>query len=125
MRKKKIWPTDKAPLVITLPKKGNLRQCQNYRTISLISHTSKVMLDIILNHPKPKAEELSEEIADFRACRSTVEKIFICWILIDSVIGFKKAFDRVWHVLGGFQCRGRPCSSHSDALQNLHQCSLP
>ena len=30
-------------LVTTLPKKGNLQQCQNYRTISLISHPSKVM----------------------------------------------------------------------------------
>ena len=35
------------PLVITLPKKGNMQQCQNYRTISLISQPSKVMLKII------------------------------------------------------------------------------
>ena len=46
----KIWQTGEWPtlwtqsLVITLPKKGNLLQCQNYRTISLISHASKVML---------------------------------------------------------------------------------
>ena len=45
----KIWQTGKWPtlwtqsLVITLPKKGNLQQCQNYRTISLIGHPSKVM----------------------------------------------------------------------------------
>ena len=38
----KIWQTGKWPtpwaqtLVITLPKKGNLQQCQSYRTISLI-----------------------------------------------------------------------------------------
>ena len=31
-----------ASLFITLPKKGNLQLCQNYRTISLISHPSKV-----------------------------------------------------------------------------------
>ena len=43
------WPTPWThPLVITLPKKGNLQQCQNYRTISLISRPSKVMLKIIL-----------------------------------------------------------------------------
>ena len=48
----KIWQTGKWPtpwtqaLVITLPKKGNLQQCQNYRTISLISYPSKVMLKI-------------------------------------------------------------------------------
>ena len=39
------WPTLWAQsLIITLPKKGNLQLCQNYRTISLISHSSKVML---------------------------------------------------------------------------------
>ena len=44
------WPTPRTQsLVITLPKKGNLQQCQNYQTISLISHPSKVMLKIILN----------------------------------------------------------------------------
>ena len=55
----KIWQTGELPtqwtqsLVITHPKKGNLHQCQNYRTISLISHPSKVMLKIILNRLKP------------------------------------------------------------------------
>ena len=48
------WPTPwTQSLVITLPKKGNLQQCQNYRTISLISHPSKVMLKIILIRLKP------------------------------------------------------------------------
>ena len=42
----KIWQTGEWPtpwtqsLVITLPKKGNLQQCQNYRTISLIQGKS-------------------------------------------------------------------------------------
>ena len=51
----KIWKTGEWPttwtqsLVITLPKKVNLQLCQNYRTISLISHPSKVMLKTILN----------------------------------------------------------------------------
>ena len=79
---KKIWKQKKWPkewtksLVIPLPKKGNLKQCQNYRTISLISHPSKVMLRVILNRLKSKAEELlSEEQAGFRAGRSTVEQI--------------------------------------------------
>ena len=42
----KIWQTGEGPppwtqsLVITLPKKGKLQQCQNYRTISLVSHPS-------------------------------------------------------------------------------------
>ena len=55
-------------LIITLPKMGNLQLCQNYRTISLISHSSKVMLKVILNRLKPQAEEIiAEEQAGFRA----------------------------------------------------------
>ena len=43
----KIWRTGEWPaswtqsLIITLPKKGNLQLCQNYRTISLLSHQAK------------------------------------------------------------------------------------
>ena len=48
-------------MVITLSKKGNLQQCQNYRTISLISRPSKVMLKIILNRLKPQAEKIIAE----------------------------------------------------------------
>ena len=64
-------------LVITLPKKGNLQLFQNYRTISLISHPSKVILKIILNRLKPQAEVIiAEEQAGFRAGRSTTEQTF-------------------------------------------------
>ena len=45
-------------LDIPSPKKGNLKQCQNYRAISLISHPNKIMLRIILNRLKAKAEKL-------------------------------------------------------------------
>ena len=39
------WPKDwKRSLFITIPKKGNLKECSNYHTIALISHTSKVVL---------------------------------------------------------------------------------
>ena len=87
------------------PKKGNSKKCQNYRTISLISHPSKIMLKIILNRLKKRAEELlSEEQAGFRPGRSTVEQIWNIWILIEKCLehqqelyDFKKAFDRVWH----------------------------
>ena len=104
------WPTTwTQSLAITLPKKGNLQLCQNYRTISLISHPSKVMLKIILNRLQPQAEEIiAEEQAGFRAGRSTTEQIFSLRILCEKYlqhqqnlyhvfIDFKKAFDRVWH----------------------------
>ena len=56
------WPTPwTQSLVITLPKKGNLQQCQIYRTIILICHASKVMLKILLNRLKPQAEKIIAE----------------------------------------------------------------
>ena len=104
------WPTPwTQSLVITLPKKGNLQLCQNYRTISLISHPCKVMLKIMLNRLKPQPKKIiAEEQAGFRAGRSTTEQILNLHILCEKYlqhqqdlyhvfIDFKKAFDRVWH----------------------------
>ena len=111
----KVWQTGEWPttwtqsLIITLPKKGNLQLCQNYRTISLISHPSKVMLKILLNRLKPQAEWIiAEEQAGFRAGRSTTEQIFNLRIICERYlqhqqdlyhvfVDFKKEFDRVWH----------------------------
>ena len=96
-------------MVITLPKKGNLQQCQDYRAISLFSHPSKVVLKIILTRLKPQTEKvIAEEPAGFRASRSTTEQIFNLRIVCEKYlqhqqdlyyvfIDFKKAFDRVWH----------------------------
>ena len=42
------WPQDwKRSAFIPIPKKGNAKECSNYRTIALISHASKVMLKIL------------------------------------------------------------------------------
>ena len=48
-----IWKTQhcpqdwKSPVFIPIPKKGNAKECSNYCTIALISHTSKVMIKIL------------------------------------------------------------------------------
>ena len=55
------WPQDwKTSVFIPIPKKGNAKECSNYRTIALISHASKVMLKILqarlqqyMNHELP------------------------------------------------------------------------
>ena len=42
------WPQDwKRSVFIPIPKKGNAKECSNYCTIALISHTNKVMLKIL------------------------------------------------------------------------------
>ena len=35
---------EKVSVFIPVPKKGNAKECSNYHTIALISHTSKAML---------------------------------------------------------------------------------
>ena len=43
------WPQDwKRSVFIPIPKKGNAKECSNDCTTALISHTSKVMLKILL-----------------------------------------------------------------------------
>ena len=42
------WPQDwKKSVFIPIPKKGNAKECSNYRTIVLISHSNKVILKIL------------------------------------------------------------------------------
>ena len=55
-----------------IPKKGNAKECSNYHTIALISHTSKVMLKILqvrLQHYVNR--ELPDVQAGFRKGRET------------------------------------------------------
>ena len=58
------WPQDqKRSVFIPISKKGNAKECSNYRTIALISHASKVMLKILqaslqqyVNHELPDVQ---------------------------------------------------------------------
>ena len=58
----KIWDTKEwsdlwtQSLIIPIPKKINLKECENYRTVSLISHASNILLRIILNRFNPMVE---------------------------------------------------------------------
>ena len=73
------WPQDwKKSVFISFPKKGNAKECSNYRTIALISHASKVMLKILqarlqqyVNHELPDVQ------AGFRKGRGTRDQISV------------------------------------------------
>jgi len=62
------WPKERTfSTFILLPKKGDLKQCANYRTIALVSHASKILLRIILERIRVKTEtEIADEHAGFR-----------------------------------------------------------
>ena len=102
----------------SIPKKGNAKECSNYPTIALISHASKVMLQILqarlqqyVNH------ELQDVQADFRKGRGTKDQIAnIRWIIKTArefqkniffcFIDYAKVFDcvnhnKLWKILKG------------------------
>ena len=59
------WPQDgKRSVFIPVPKKGNAKECSNYHTIALISHTSKVMLKILQDRLQ---QYVSRELPDVQA----------------------------------------------------------
>ena len=80
-----IWKTQqwlqdwKRSVFIQISKKGNAKECSNYRTIALISHTSKVMLKIIQARLQQYVNRVQ---AGFRKGRGTRDQIAkICWIM--------------------------------------------
>ena len=84
-----IWKIHQRPqdwkksVFIQIPKKGNAKECSNYCTTVLISHTSKIRLKILqvrlqqyVNHDLPKVQ------AGFRKRKGTRDQIAnIRWII--------------------------------------------
>ena len=138
-----IWKTQqwlqdwKRSVFIPIPKKGNAKECSNYCTIALISHSSKVMLKILQARLQQYVNcELPDVQAGFRKGRGTRDQIAnICWIIEKSkefekniyfcFIDYAKAFDyvhhnKLWKIL---QEIGIPDHHLTCLLRNLY-CSI-
>ena len=106
-----IWKTQKWPqdwtrsVFITVPKKGNAKECSNYHIIALLSHISKVTLKILQARlQKYMNHELPDVQAGFRKGKGTRNQIAnIHWIIEKArvpenicfcFIGYAKVF--VW-----------------------------
>ena len=110
-----IWKAQQLPqawkrsVFIPISKKGNAKECSNYRMIALISHASKVMLRILQAGLQQYVNcELSDVQAGFRKGRGTRDQIAnICWTMEKArefqrniyfcFIDYAKAFDCVDH----------------------------
>ena len=132
------WSQDwKRSVFIPIPKKDNIKECSNYHTIALISHSSKVMLKILQARLQQYVNgELPDVQARFRKGRETRDQIAnICWIIEKArefqkkniyfcFIDYAKAFDyaqvfdyvdhnKLWKILkqmgisGHLTCRSR------------------
>ena len=77
MWKTQQWSQDwKRSVFIPIPKKGNPKECSIYHTIALISHTSKVMLQILQARLQQYVNyELPDVQAGFRKVKGTRDQI--------------------------------------------------
>ena len=89
------WPQDwKRSVFIPIPKKGNAKECSNYLTMALISHTSEVMLKIFQARLQQYVNrELPNVQAEFRKGRGTRDQIAnIRWIIEKARVPGKHLF---------------------------------
>ena len=106
-------------VIVKLPRKDDLSDCNNWRGITLLSVPEKVFCKVLLNRLQTKVNRtLHEEQANFRSKRSSSEQIFTLRNIIEqtiefqksaivSFIDFQKAFDSVhrpilWKILGTY-----------------------
>ena len=99
----------KRSVFIPIPKKGNAKECSNYHTIALISHTSKVMLKILRarlqQYVNGKLPDVQTGVRKGRGTRDQIANIH--WIIKKATefqknsyfcfIDYAKAFDCVDH----------------------------
>ena len=127
----KVWDTEKVPQdwkdasIVPLFKKGDRKDCGNYRGISLLSIVGKILSRILLNrlnaHITPGV--LPESQCGFRSGRSTIDMVFCLKQVQEKCteqnmplyvvfVDFSKAFDTVsrvglWQVLQKFGCTAK------------------
>ena len=89
-----IWKTQQWPqgwkrsVFIPTPKKGNAKECSNYRTVALISHASKVMLKIL----KPGFNNAGN--VSFQMFKLDLEKVEKPEIKLPTCVGSLKKFQK-------------------------------
>jgi len=108
-----IWNKEELPgewkesIIVSIHKKGDKTDCNNYRGISLLPTTYKILSNILLSRLIPYEEEvIGDHQCGFRCNRSTTDHIFCIrqilekkWEYNEAVhqlfIDFKKAYDSV------------------------------
>ena len=109
-------------MFIPIPKKGNAKEWSNYRTIALISHTSKVMLKILqarlqqyVNHELPNVQ------AGFRKGRGTRDQIAnIRWIMEKS-----REFQKNIYFCFIDSAKATDCVDHNKLWEILKKMGIP
>lgn len=121
----KIWEEHMIPedwckgLIVKLPKKGDLQNCDNWRGITLLSVPGKVFCKILLDRVSEAIDtKLRKEQAGFRKGKGCIDQIFALRNIIEQClewnaplhivfVDFKKAFDSIhrpslWRILRSY-----------------------
>ena len=119
----KEWPKDWCRgIVMPIYKKGNVKECSNYRMINLMVHTSKVLLKNIVSRIQLKyLSEINEEQSGFVKGKGTREQMVNIRIIMEKYkeynsplymcfIDYAKAFD---------------CVNHQLLWQDMHKMGFP
>ena len=76
---------------IALPKKANATKCEQHRTISLMSHVTKIMLRVILSRVRNKTKpEITQTQCGFVSDSGTRNAIFLLRMLAERTIEMKQ-----------------------------------
>ena len=121
------WPQDwKRSVFIPIPKKGNAKECSNYRTIALTSHTSKVMLDILQVMLQQYVNcEIPDVQAGFRKGRGTRDKIANIGCIIEKAREFQKKSSSALLTMPKPLCGSQQTVENSERDGNTRPPDLP
>ena len=85
-------------LFITIPKKKKAQNCSEHRTISLMSHITKIILSIIILRNREKLDnEISDSQSGFRNGIGTREGIFNIRTIIDRMLAVRRKIYGCFH----------------------------
>ena len=121
-----IWETQKWAQdwkrSVFIPKKGNVKECSNYRTIALISHTSKVMLKILQARFQQSVNcELPDVQAGFRKGRGTRDQI----ANIRRIIAKAREFQKNIYICFIDYAKAFDCVDHNKLWKILQEMGIP
>ena len=121
------WPQDwKRSVFIPIPKKGSANECSNYRTIALISHTSKVTLKILQARLQQYVNHgILDFQARFRKGRGIRDQIDICWIIKNTREHQKNIYFCCIEYTNAFDCVDHNKLENSERDGNIRLPDLP
>ena len=120
------WPRDwKRSVFLPIPKKDNVKECSNYTTFALISHTSKVMLKILQARLQQHINSKLPDVQDcFRKGRGTRDQIAIIRWIIEKAREFQKERKKIYFCFIDY-AKAFDCVDHNKLWKILKEMGIP